>query len=186
MKFLFVFAHLGTAVYVNKHEAKYSLLIVRHLLLFCLLLQIKIWHFVLFAEARIVLNLIVLNLFLNFEQKWASCSYKIVLIKNVWWNKAVVEVATIGYTILTKFRSNSSFFKSNSSLKMFVQHVYNIVAFQVKVVGSGLSPSDIACTNDYMISMENFNRVLNVDKDNHRITIEAGMKFFDIEYKVFL
>jgi len=24
---------------------------------------------------------IVLNLFLNFEQKWASCSYKIVLIK---------------------------------------------------------------------------------------------------------
>jgi len=26
---------------------------------------------------------IVLNLFLNFEQKWALCSYKIVLIKKV-------------------------------------------------------------------------------------------------------
>jgi len=32
-----------------------------------------------FAKAEIVFNL-----FLNFEQKWASCSYKIVLIKKVY------------------------------------------------------------------------------------------------------
>jgi len=36
MKFLFVLAQLGAAqLYVNKHEAKCTLLIVWHLLLFC-------------------------------------------------------------------------------------------------------------------------------------------------------
>jgi len=42
MKFLFVLAQLGAAVYVNKYEAKCTLLIVWHLLLFCSLLELKI------------------------------------------------------------------------------------------------------------------------------------------------
>ena len=33
---------------------------------------------------------------------------------------------------------------------------------KVKVVGHGHSPSNIACTDDYMISMKNFNRILDV------------------------
>jgi len=32
----------------------------------------------------------------------------------------------------------------------------------VKVVGNGHSPSDIACTRDYMISLKNFNKILEV------------------------
>ena len=32
----------------------------------------------------------------------------------------------------------------------------------VKVVGNGHSPSDIACTPGYMISLRNFNKVLEV------------------------
>ena len=42
------------------------------------------------------------------------------------------------------------------------------------MVGGGISPSDIACTNDYMISMKNFNRVLAVDDDHNQITVQAG------------
>jgi L-gulonolactone oxidase len=33
---------------------------------------------------------------------------------------------------------------------------------KVKVVGHGHSPSNIACTDDYMILMKNFNRILDV------------------------
>jgi len=32
----------------------------------------------------------------------------------------------------------------------------------VKVMGSGHSPSDIACTHGYMISLKNFNKILEV------------------------
>jgi len=32
----------------------------------------------------------------------------------------------------------------------------------VKVIGSGHSPSDIACTQGYMVSLKNFNKVLEV------------------------
>jgi len=50
---------------------------VRHLLLFCSLYFN--WKF---ETLFFCWGWIVLNLFLTFEQKWASCSYKIVLIKN--------------------------------------------------------------------------------------------------------
>jgi L-gulonolactone oxidase len=45
----------------------------------------------------------------------------------------------------------------------------------IKVVGSGHSPSDLACTNDYMISIHKLNRVLSVDREAGVITVEAGM-----------
>jgi len=73
-------------LYMNKHEAKFTLLIVWQLL-----------H-VLFTTGTLIARIcsytenlklgssaeagIVFNLFLNFQQKWASCSYKIFLIKN--------------------------------------------------------------------------------------------------------
>jgi len=47
-----------------KHEAKYILQIVWYLLLFCSLLLIEILRLCSSAEAKIVLNL-----FLNFDQK---------------------------------------------------------------------------------------------------------------------
>jgi len=41
MKFLFVLAQLGATVVVLKREAKCTLLMVRHMLLFCSLLYLK-------------------------------------------------------------------------------------------------------------------------------------------------
>ena len=33
---------------------------------------------------------------------------------------------------------------------------------KIKVVGHGHSPSNIACTDDYMISLKNFDRIIDV------------------------
>ncbi|XP_069461742.1 L-gulonolactone oxidase-like [Ambystoma mexicanum] len=46
---------------------------------------------------------------------------------------------------------------------------------RVKVVGGGHSPSDIACTDDYMIQMDRMNRILKVDKKAKQVTVEAGI-----------
>lgn len=46
---------------------------------------------------------------------------------------------------------------------------------KVRVVGSGFSPSDIACTSEVMISMLGLNRVLKVDKANAVVKAEAGI-----------
>ncbi|KAG1174940.1 hypothetical protein G6F70_004456 [Rhizopus microsporus] len=45
----------------------------------------------------------------------------------------------------------------------------------LKAVGSGHSPSDLACSSGFMISLENLNALLNVDKNNNTVTVEAGM-----------
>lgn len=46
---------------------------------------------------------------------------------------------------------------------------------KVKVVGFGHSPSDLACTTDYMISLKKFNKELKVDKDKGRVKVQAGV-----------
>ncbi|CAO3678863.1 unnamed protein product [Rhizopus microsporus] len=45
----------------------------------------------------------------------------------------------------------------------------------LKAVGSGHSPSDLACSSGFIISLENLNALLNVDKNNNTVTVEAGM-----------
>lgn len=46
----------------------------------------------------------------------------------------------------------------------------------VRVMGSGHSPSDIAMTDDVMISMRKMSRCVQVDTERATITIEAGME----------
>ncbi|EHB14250.1 L-gulonolactone oxidase [Heterocephalus glaber] len=46
---------------------------------------------------------------------------------------------------------------------------------RVKVVGGGHSPSDIACTDGFMIHMGKMNRVLQVDTEKKQVTVEAGI-----------
>ncbi|KAJ1158225.1 hypothetical protein NDU88_010919 [Pleurodeles waltl] len=51
---------------------------------------------------------------------------------------------------------------------------------RVKVVGGGHSPSDIVCTDDYMIKMDKMNKVLKVDKKVKQVTVEAGILLSDL------
>ncbi|XP_039731702.1 LOW QUALITY PROTEIN: L-gulonolactone oxidase-like [Pteropus medius] len=50
----------------------------------------------------------------------------------------------------------------------------------VKVVGGGHSPSDIACTDGFLIHMGKMNRVLQVDTEKKQVTVEAGIHLADL------
>eukprot|EP00842_Homolaphlyctis_polyrhiza_P001343 jgi/Hompol1/2209/HPOL_002862-RA len=47
---------------------------------------------------------------------------------------------------------------------------------KVRAVGSGHSPSDLACTAGLMLSINALDRVINVDTDRMQVTVEAGIK----------
>jgi len=51
---------------------------------------------------------------------------------------------------------------------------------RVKVVGSGHSFTDIACTGGRMLNLDRYNRVLEVDKAKARVTVEAGITIADL------
>ncbi|XP_076451035.1 L-gulonolactone oxidase-like [Babylonia areolata] len=55
---------------------------------------------------------------------------------------------------------------------------------KVKVVGNRHSPSDLACTTDYMISLARYNKVLNVDKDKCQVTVQGGCLLKELNEKV--
>jgi FAD-linked oxidoreductase len=50
----------------------------------------------------------------------------------------------------------------------------------VKVVGSGHSFTDIGCTDGCLIKLDNFNRVLEVDRDAATITAQAGITILQL------
>ncbi|XP_035667342.1 L-gulonolactone oxidase-like [Branchiostoma floridae] len=54
----------------------------------------------------------------------------------------------------------------------------------VKVCGFGHSPSDIACTTDYMISLAKFKQVLEVDKENCVVTVQSGILLKELNEEV--
>ncbi|XP_035224380.1 L-gulonolactone oxidase-like, partial [Stegodyphus dumicola] len=56
---------------------------------------------------------------------------------------------------------------------------------KVRVVGCRHSPSDIACTDDVMISLKNFNRILKVDKKNLQVMVEAGAVISDLNESLY-
>ncbi|XP_070200311.1 L-gulonolactone oxidase-like [Littorina saxatilis] len=55
---------------------------------------------------------------------------------------------------------------------------------KVKVVGKGHSPSDLACTTDYMISLRRYSKVLNVNKEKQQVTVQGGCLVKDLNQKV--
>ncbi|RUO96838.1 gulonolactone oxidase Lgo1 [Jimgerdemannia flammicorona] len=50
----------------------------------------------------------------------------------------------------------------------------------VKAVGSGHSPSDLACTNGFMLSLDRLNEVLAVDTNAYTISVQAGMNLHEL------
>ncbi|XP_072842189.2 L-gulonolactone oxidase [Pogona vitticeps] len=55
---------------------------------------------------------------------------------------------------------------------------------KVKVVGGGHSPSDIACTDDFMVQMGKMNKILTVDKEKKQVTVEAGILLRDLNVEL--
>ncbi|TPX48198.1 hypothetical protein SeLEV6574_g02178 [Synchytrium endobioticum] len=50
----------------------------------------------------------------------------------------------------------------------------------LRVVGTGHSPSDIACTSGILLSLDGMNKVLKVDTEQNEITVQAGMKLWEL------
>lgn len=48
------------------------------------------------------------------------------------------------------------------------------------VVGCGHSPSDITCTSSWMVNLDFYNRVLHVDQQQGRLTVEGGIRLRDL------
>ncbi|XP_027706054.1 L-gulonolactone oxidase isoform X1 [Vombatus ursinus] len=55
---------------------------------------------------------------------------------------------------------------------------------RVKAIGGGHSPSDIACTDGFMIHMGKMNRILKVDKEKRQVTVEAGILLRDLNVEL--
>ncbi|KAI9593013.1 D-arabinono-1,4-lactone oxidase-domain-containing protein [Syncephalis fuscata] len=49
-----------------------------------------------------------------------------------------------------------------------------------RAIGAGHSPSDLACTNEYMIGTDRLNRFLSVDVATRRVRVQAGMRLYDL------
>ncbi|KAL4787499.1 D-arabinono-1,4-lactone oxidase-domain-containing protein [Aspergillus varians] len=48
------------------------------------------------------------------------------------------------------------------------------------VVGSGHSPSDLTCTSAWMVNLDDFNRILDVNTETGIVTVEAGIRLRDL------
>ncbi|KAG0229971.1 hypothetical protein BGW42_001202 [Actinomortierella wolfii] len=59
-------------------------------------------------------------------------------------------------------------------------HLARILGKKVKAIGSGHSPSDLACTDGFMINTDKLNRLINVDQATKTVTVEAGMRLQDL------
>ncbi|MDQ6748208.1 MAG: FAD-binding protein [Candidatus Dormibacteraeota bacterium] len=46
---------------------------------------------------------------------------------------------------------------------------------RVKVYGAGHSFTDIACTDGYLLNLDRYNRVLEVDRESNRVRVQAGI-----------
>ncbi|CAB4422990.1 unnamed protein product [Rhizophagus irregularis] len=50
----------------------------------------------------------------------------------------------------------------------------------VRAIGAGHSPSDLACTEGLMINMDNFNKIIEIDSENKTVTAEAGTRVYKL------
>ncbi|KAJ0425703.1 D-arabinono-1,4-lactone oxidase-domain-containing protein [Aspergillus carlsbadensis] len=51
---------------------------------------------------------------------------------------------------------------------------------RIVVVGSGHSPSDLTCTSAWMVNLDGFNRILKVDPETKMVTVEAGIRLWEL------
>lgn len=51
-------------------------------------------------------------------------------------------------------------------------------------VGSGHSPSDLTCTSSWLVNLDDFNRVLHIDTETRLVTVEAGIRLYELGPKL--
>ncbi|HSE84529.1 MAG TPA: D-arabinono-1,4-lactone oxidase [Thermodesulfobacteriota bacterium] len=56
---------------------------------------------------------------------------------------------------------------------------------KIRVVGTGHSWTDLVCTDGYLISLDKLNRITSVDKENHQVTVGAGIKIQDLNDELY-
>lgn len=65
-----------------------------------------------------------------------------------------------------------------------ILHLAHLENKKVRVVGCGHSPSDLACTSGYLVNLKNFNRVLQVNKEQRTVKVEGGITITDMNHEL--
>ncbi|KAJ2711971.1 D-arabinono-1,4-lactone oxidase [Coemansia spiralis] len=88
-----------------------------------------------------------------------------------------------------RFRNWAGTFESQPEWYLAPESEHDVIAvvcaarragLRVKAVGSGHSPSDIACTDSVMLNMDKMCRVLGHDLAQCTVTVEAGIRLHDL------
>ena len=84
--------------------------------------------------------------------------------------------------VRTNWAGNYTFKASTLRLPSSVAEAQSIVAGarKVRVLGSGHSFNDIADSDDVQLSLEGLNRVISLDADRQRVTVEGGIRYGDL------
>ncbi|KAL9615151.1 MAG: hypothetical protein Q9167_000357 [Letrouitia subvulpina] len=64
-----------------------------------------------------------------------------------------------------------------------IQKVVNIARKcrrRLVIVGCGHSPSDLTCTSSWMVNLDHYNELLNVDKESGCVVMQAGIRLYDL------
>ncbi|ELR04623.1 hypothetical protein GMDG_06905, partial [Pseudogymnoascus destructans 20631-21] len=51
---------------------------------------------------------------------------------------------------------------------------------RITTVGAGHSPSDLTCTSSWMVNLDKFNKILSVDRETGLVTMQAGIRLFQL------
>lgn len=51
---------------------------------------------------------------------------------------------------------------------------------RLSTVGSGHSPSDLTCTSSWLINLDNYDKILYIDKDTRIVTMQSGIRLHDL------
>ncbi|KAI8321066.1 L-gulonolactone/D-arabinono-1,4-lactone oxidase [Martensiomyces pterosporus] len=80
------------------------------------------------------------------------------------------------------FHSRPQFYLAPETERDIIEiiHIANRHSLTVKPIGSGHSPSDIACTNSIMLNMDKMDRILAHDPYACTLTVEAGVRLHSL------
>jgi D-arabinono-1,4-lactone oxidase len=51
---------------------------------------------------------------------------------------------------------------------------------RITTVGCGHSPSDLTCTSSWLVNLDNFNKILSVDKENCVVVMQSGIRLYQV------